>query len=115
MDLVIRPIPHSNQLPVFIVTNFHENNHHDNKAHDVVGSRGKVSALLFADKLLVLSQTDSKACLVFPQEDLNDFVRDFDIAKSVAEVLASHSQERNLLTLGKKGFSKSMSFCHFIP
>ena len=99
LDSAIRPIPHSDQIEVSVFTNFRDNSDED---EDVVGSSSKASASLTSDEEFVSSRSDSKARLPFSQADLNDLVRDLDLPKNAAKLLASRLHERNLLTSGTK-------------
>ena len=79
-----KPIPHSDQLPVSVFTNFH-----DDSDENVVGPSSEASASLTSDEEFVSSQADSKARLPFSQADLNDLVQNLDFPKNAAELLAS--------------------------
>ena len=69
LDVAIRPIPHSDQLPDPVFINFCDDSDED---EDVIGSFSEASASLTSDEEFVSSRADSKARLPFSQADLND-------------------------------------------
>ena len=68
-DSAIGPIPHSDQLPVSVFTNFYGDSGDDDADHDVVSSSGEISASLPSDKEFVLSQANSKTLLPFLRQN----------------------------------------------
>ncbi|XP_066198436.1 uncharacterized protein [Saccopteryx leptura] len=93
----IRPIPHSETLPVpvfngFISSKDEESEHGDQVYFDKMHEEMVVES--------EASSSDAKQSLTpqqFSQPELNDLVRDLGLSKKAAELLASRLQEKNVL------------------
>ncbi|XP_063219615.1 uncharacterized protein LOC134529442 [Bacillus rossius redtenbacheri] len=97
----IRPVPHSHTLPVPVFNGFvsfeDEESESDQEAFDQM-----------YDKMVAESDgssSDSRQSLTpdqFSQSELNNLVRDLDLSKKAAELLASRLQEKDLLQRSAK-------------
>lgn len=91
----IRPIPHSEQLPIPVFKGFSSCEDEDTEQDQ------ELSKTTSADS----SSSDSDISSTpqqFSQVELNDLVRDLALSKKAAEVLASRLQEKNLLDSSAK-------------
>lgn len=94
---VIKPIPHSDDLPIPKPPNVSSESESDQTIPQASTSSGSSFTL----------EVDHRPKL-FSQADLNDLIRDLALNKRQAELLGSRFQERNLLQKGKR--NKSLNY-----
>ena len=87
----IRPIPHSDDLPVPVFQSF-------KNLRNEIPSGSSTEQDTDDDDAFTLCSEDPKKPRLFSQDELNDLVRDLGLPKMSAELLASRLSERNLLT-----------------
>ena len=92
----IRPVPHSDELPVPVFNGFSSSEDPDSE-EEQAGLRGCQEDHQKASEDSSSDTQQSSAPQQFNQPELNDLVRDFGLSKAAAELLASRLKEKNLL------------------
>ncbi|KAI6651156.1 hypothetical protein LOD99_5507 [Oopsacas minuta] len=81
----IRPVPHSEDLPVPVPLEILDISSDNDSSRD-------------SDEYILPSDDNSPQ--LFDQDDLDDLIRDLNLPKSSSEILASRLKEKNLLLPG---------------
>ena len=123
----IRPVPHCEELPVPVFSDFSSCADSDDYQQEHEGCNNEMvsESESFSDDTNPLSAPE-----LFSQMELNDLVRDLGLSKKAAEVLASRLQEKHLLDDSAKvsyfrkryqsfvtffSEQKQFVYCHNIP
>ncbi len=121
----IRPIPHSEELPVPVFKGFALSEDEGSEVDQEQPDSGDIES-----ESSSLDRERSSEPQQFSQRELNDLVRDLGLSKKAAEVLASRLDEKNLLDLSAKvsyfrkrdqiflsffSEEKQFVYCHDIP